>query len=167
MYSDDLKGQLVDLFKQYVRSVYRQGIRTSAFEVKNALSEILNTCLTHNMIYRDNTGKLLDKPVRSPYINNTTYSKEQREMFGYTLVEESERLESFDRLLGFAEEYHYSGVLKYFGLSFLEWASMPFNKAKEFLDLARFYAKSEYDVQVAAEKKSQEEIRKASTINGK
>ena len=164
MYGDDLKGELVDLFKAAVKSVYKQGIKTSAFEVQNTLHYILNTCLVYNMIYRDKTGKPLPRPVRATVPNNTTYTKEQREMFGNMLVEDAERLESFDKFLGFAEEYHYSGVLKYFGLSFLEWASLPVNKAREILDLSRFYAKSEYDVQAAAEKKTQEEMRKVSNL---
>ena len=85
-------------------------------------------------------------------------------MFGSTLVEDVERGEAFDRWLGFAEEFHYSGVLKYFGMSFAEWIRLPVNRAKEILDLAKFYAKQEYDMQAKAEKDTQNEVKKMSGI---
>ena len=112
------------------------------------------------MIQKDKNGMPLPTPIRSTIPNNIIYTKEQRDMFGTALLEDAERLEGFDVWLGFAEDYHYSGVLKYFGLTLSEWASLPVRRAKEILDLAKHYSKLEYKIQAKAEEETQKEAKK-------
>lgn len=124
------------MFKAEVRHTLEEAWLQQIEYVKNDKTRIYNSLEARqilNKLFMDHTSK--SKETKASVIYSVAAYREEDSSIGY------------DKYYDYLREYRDSNILKYFGITFIEWMNLPYNRNRAMYEIGKQYFKEEIDIQ--------------------